>query len=1168
MSRSLRVSRGWIERVKVSVRNRFGSQQHLAEEAGLARATVSNFLNGKPVDRASFVEICQRLELDWEEIADLGLFTADLQQIKAANSATAKIDWGDAIDLTSFYGRLEEVTTLSQWMVQDQCRLVALLGMGGIGKTALAVKVAETVQAQFEYVVWRSLRNTLPIQSLITDWILFLSDQRAVDQPEGLDEQLNCLLQYLQRHRCLLVLDNFESILQSGEQATRYLNGYEGYGQLLRRISDQRHQSCVLITSREKPIGLTWREDTQGVVRTYALTGLSEADGRTLLLAKGLHTSQDQLVRHYGGNPLALKIVATTIQSTFSGNIAEFWQQGSTVVGNIGDLLDQQFVRLSPLEQQMMYWLALHRDWVRLVELQADLVTAVAPTQLVQAVDRLLARSLIENSVDGYMQQPVVMEYVTARFIDQIEAEIKTQTPVLLRSHALLQAQAQDFVREAQSRAVLEPLANRLLYDFNGRSLLVKHLMQFVQTQRQIAPLQPGYLAGNLINLLCCLKTDLTGSDFSNLEIREAYLVQAKLHQVNFTGCHFVRSVFAETLTATLSVAFSSDGKQFACGNADGIARIWKTSDTSNLVTCKGHTSWVWAIAFSPDGQLLATGSFDQTIKIWDAETGTHLKTLSGHTDWIWSVAFSPDGRWLASGSNDRTVKLWNVFTGQCLQTWDEHTNIVNCVAFSPDGLLVVSASKDATLKLWSVETGQLVQSIQAHIHWIFAVEFTVDGTALVSGSHDQTIKVWDVKTAQCLKTLHGHTSYILSLALSSDGRTLASSSTDCMIRIWDLVTGECLKVLKGHPNGIWSVAFHPNGKTLISGSNDSMVKVWNVQTGQSLKTIQGYCKGLRSLAFRQAGSQLVSAGDDRMIRVWDIPSQTMKKTLSGHLSWVWSVDLSPDQLLIASGSNDCTVRIWQADTGKELRVLQGHTNLVMSVAFNPVEPVLISGSVDQTIRLWNLQTGRCQQVLTYSNRVWAVACSADGATLASGSDDTTIQLWDLKTGERFKILEGHQANVFSVAFSPTHSVLGSGSGDRTVKLWEIESGKCLHTLCHTGGVWEVAFSPDGQRIASASEDRTIKLWDVQTGTCLQTFQHSTGEAWAVAFSPDGTLLAGAGQNGIIHVWNTESGVEVATLGSKRPYEEMNIDDTTGLTTAQYDSLEILGAISTVPVYI
>ena len=47
--------------------------------------------------------------------------------------------------------------------------------MGGIGKTALAVKIAQQLQEQFEYVIWRSLRNAPPLETLLGELIPFLS---------------------------------------------------------------------------------------------------------------------------------------------------------------------------------------------------------------------------------------------------------------------------------------------------------------------------------------------------------------------------------------------------------------------------------------------------------------------------------------------------------------------------------------------------------------------------------------------------------------------------------------------------------------------------------------------------------------------------------------------------------------------------------------------------------------------------------------------------------------------------------------------------------------------------------------------------------------------------------------------------------------------------------
>lgn len=71
-SRSLRVAPEYLEKVKSAVqRNKFPSQKALAIELGIALSTVSNFLNGKPVDFLNFTEICEKLGLDWQAIAQI-----------------------------------------------------------------------------------------------------------------------------------------------------------------------------------------------------------------------------------------------------------------------------------------------------------------------------------------------------------------------------------------------------------------------------------------------------------------------------------------------------------------------------------------------------------------------------------------------------------------------------------------------------------------------------------------------------------------------------------------------------------------------------------------------------------------------------------------------------------------------------------------------------------------------------------------------------------------------------------------------------------------------------------------------------------------------------------------------------------------------------------------
>ncbi len=177
-------------------------------------------------------------------------------------------DWGNAPDAEPFYGRIKELETLEQWMLQDCCRLIAIVGMGGIGKTALSVKVVEQVNSQFECFIWRSLRDAPPLADLLADLIRFVSQQPEMDLPESERDRLSQLMELLRQRRCLLVLDGFEAVLQEGDPTGDSQVGYEGYGELLKRIADERHQSCLLLNSREKPQALMWREGKNKPVRS------------------------------------------------------------------------------------------------------------------------------------------------------------------------------------------------------------------------------------------------------------------------------------------------------------------------------------------------------------------------------------------------------------------------------------------------------------------------------------------------------------------------------------------------------------------------------------------------------------------------------------------------------------------------------------------------------------------------------------------------------------------------------------------------------------------------------------------------------------------------------------------------------------------------------------
>jgi hypothetical protein len=314
------------------------------------------------------------------------------------------IDWGEAGESTGFVGRKSELEQLNHWLNHDKCRLIGLFGLGGIGKTALAIQFAEQHQPAFQFLIWRSLRNAPKPETLLQNLLQRLTGTPELALPDSLEEQITLLIDYLRQYRCLLILDDWHALLKPSEFAGTYEEGYEAYGQLLRRIGESRHQSCLLFTSREKPASVTLLNDKTLPVRLLQVGGLKFKDSQALLNSWGLtHSDGDlltqahleQLWQYYSGTPLSLKVAVRTILELFNGNVELFLNQKSFIYGQIRSLLEQQLQRLSPAESQVLQWLANQKEGCSLIELQSSQGLEILQDRLLEVLESLDRRSLI-----------------------------------------------------------------------------------------------------------------------------------------------------------------------------------------------------------------------------------------------------------------------------------------------------------------------------------------------------------------------------------------------------------------------------------------------------------------------------------------------------------------------------------------------------------------------------------------------------------------------------------------------------------------------------------------------------------------------------------------------------------------------------------------------------
>lgn len=1084
------------------------------------------------------------------------------------------VDWGEALALPTFYGRNEELTLLTKWVMQEHCRVVSVLGMGGIGKSALAVTLMHQVAKQFDVVLFHSLRNAPSCENLLDECLQVLSPQSLSDVPASLGQRISFLLEHLRKVRVLVVLDNLETVLEEGDITGRFRSGFEDYKVLLRRIVETEQQGCWLLTSREKLAELRGLEGKSLPVRSLRLSGLDHTACAHVFAEKelvGTQREQERLMEMYAGNPLALKIIAETIADIFGGEINQFLSEETMIFGDIANLLAEQFQRLSPLEQTVLYWLAVARESMTIEELLAALVTPVPRVLLLEAIDSLHRRSLLERGQRqaNFTLQSVMLEYTTTRLIEVIASEIQKQSLDCLITYSLEHARAREYVRKIQQCLLLTPILSRLRHLCPGDGEGEQHMLSLLRTLRQWTDDAQGYGPANLVALLREQRGNLRNLDLSHLSLRGAYLQGVEMHHSSLAGVSVRDTTFTEAFDTIWAVAISKNEAFWAATSKRGEVQVWDARSQTLHRVWQAHTDSTDALVFSPDGQMLATGSWDCALKLWDLESGALL--WSGwHAKDVLSLAIAPQGSLLASGGNDAVVHLWDLHNGRRLQTLS-HPIPVLSVAWSSDGRLLASGDLEGTIRVWEIAnstSASCVAVLRGHTNRVRGLAFAPDSRTLASASWDTTVKVWDVTRASLLQTLTMHTDRVNSVAWSPDGNILASCGFDKTIWLWSAEQHRCSTVLHGHAAGVNGLAFTSNGH-LLSGGEDSTLRLWNIASGQCMRMLQGNATSLSDVDWHPDGTQVVGGGTDTLVTIWTVGGRRSPQLLCGHEGAIFEIGWSPDGQWVASSAWDTVIRLWNATTGTERQRLRdpahGET-ILYGVAWSPNGQWLASGSFQHGVQIWTAPAWSHwrigDQLPTWIRHV---AWSPDSTRLVGCGDDGKVYLWNASDGSLHMLFPGHQGVVTSAAWSPDGTRLASAGRNKDsgeMLVWDVQSGERIQAFVSQAEVvYAVVWGSSGDWLISGGSNGTLCWWNVPRGECVRISQTQHGIVRSLRRSPDGSRLASCGDDGAITLWDLESGECLETLRRDRPYERLDITDIKGLTDVQKATLLSLGAI-------
>jgi hypothetical protein len=312
-------------------------------------------------------------------------------QSTATNQPEKYHDLTEAPEAGQVCNRTTEQTTLKQWILEKQIRIVTIFGLPGIGKTTLAREVVEQIKDNFEYVVWRNCSDSLTLQSLQTN-LLQVFSQNSETTPTS-------LVDYLRSHRCLIILDDLQELFASQQLAGTYLPQYQDYSRFWQQIARSPHQSCWFLLSWEKPTEIATLEGENRHCRSLPLRGLGESAAE-ILKNKGLtdEPKWENLIQRYSGNPSWLNIIASTIQDLFNGSVDRFLSYPTLFLGDLESILQTHYQRLSDAEKTVMLWLA-NQHAANIADKPTDL--AVSDAEFLKAVQSLRKRGLIEKETNS-----------------------------------------------------------------------------------------------------------------------------------------------------------------------------------------------------------------------------------------------------------------------------------------------------------------------------------------------------------------------------------------------------------------------------------------------------------------------------------------------------------------------------------------------------------------------------------------------------------------------------------------------------------------------------------------------------------------------------------------------------------------------------------------------
>ena len=309
--------------------------------------------------------------------------------------------------ITHFYGRETELQTLSHWLINQNTRLISIVGLPGIGKTTLIKRFVDLNLQNFNIIIWKNIKLSDSLDSIIAE--IFKAINSEFIQTEN---KLTQLFNLFRQQKCLIIIDNIQELFTPEQLAGKYKPEYKDYKTFLTMITEIEHQSSLILISQEQCQEMICIDEELYPVKCLELQGLDNTD---ILKNQKLkdEESLSKLINLYEGNPVYLQDISSLIRNIFQGKISDFLSEGLLLTENMKYQLSELFNRLSTVEQQIVLEMSKSNQPVNREQLRESL--SLSSMELINGLQSLKRRYLvttIESDKTLFILSPVFREYV------------------------------------------------------------------------------------------------------------------------------------------------------------------------------------------------------------------------------------------------------------------------------------------------------------------------------------------------------------------------------------------------------------------------------------------------------------------------------------------------------------------------------------------------------------------------------------------------------------------------------------------------------------------------------------------------------------------------------------------------------------------------------------